>query len=302
MNILVTGSKGQLGSELRRIISSGCAEIGPAPAAYKNAQVLYLDLDELDITDFQACLDVIQGNSIELVINCAAFTNVDACEAQPELAYAVNADGPRNLARAAEQTGATLVHISTDYVFSGDDPSPRLETDATGPQSVYGKTKLQGERFVAAECPQHFIVRTAWLYGYEGANFVKTMLRLACENGNIKVVDDQYGSPTNANDLAYELLKISLTSDYGIYHCTNNGVCSWFEFASKIVDKAGIPCVKVACTTEEFPRPAKRPAFSVLDNAHLRATIGDEMRPWQDALECYLENLQNLDNKESIDS
>lgn len=299
MKILITGSKGQLGTELRRIITSGSAEIGPVPDAYKDAQVLYYDLDELDITDFQDCLDVIKDNAIELIINCAAFTNVDACETQQDLAFAVNAEGPRNLARAAEQTGATLVHISTDYVFSGDDPSPRVETDPTDPQSVYGQSKLQGELFVAAECPRHFIVRTAWLYGYEGANFVKTMLRLARENGNIKVVDDQFGSPTNANDLAYELLKIASTSDYGIYHCTNNGVCSWFEFASAIVEHAGIPCAKVACTTEEFPRPAKRPAFSVLDNARLRATIGDEMRPWPEALATYLDNLEN---KESVDS
>lgn len=295
MNILITGSKGQLGCELRRLISTGVAEIGAIPEVYREASVLYCDLDELDITDEQACLRFVDSNDIGMIINCAAFTNVDACESKPELAAAVNADGPRNLARAAERVGATLIHISTDYVFAGDDPSPRVETDAPSPRSVYGQTKLAGEQQVAAECSRHFIVRTAWLYGYEGANFVKTIMRLARENGMIKVVDDQYGSPTSANDLAYELVKLALTNEYGIYHCTNNGTCSWFEFASAIVDIAGIPCEKNACSTEEFVRPAKRPAFSVLDNARLRATIGDEMRDWRDALESYLENVGSSD-------
>lgn len=295
MNILITGSKGQLGCELRRLISTGVAEIGAIPEVYREASVLYCDLDELDITDEQACLRFVDSNDIGMIINCAAFTNVDACESKPELAAAVNADGPRNLARAAERVGATLIHISTDYVFAGDDPSPRVETDAPSPRSVYGQTKLAGEQQVAAECSRHFIVRTAWLYGYEGANFVKTIMRLARENGMIKVVDDQYGSPTSANDLAYELVKLALTNEYGIYHCTNNGACSWFEFASAIVDIAGIPCEKNACSTEEFVRPAKRPAFSVLDNARLRATIGDEMRDWRDALESYLENVGSSD-------
>lgn len=295
MNILITGSKGQLGCELRRLISTGVAEIGAIPEVYREASVLYCDLDELDITDEQACLRFVDSNDIGMIINCAAFTNVDACESKPELAAAVNADGPRNLARAAERVGATLIHISTDYVFAGDDPSPRVETDDPSPRSVYGQTKLAGEQQVAAECSRHFIVRTAWLYGYEGANFVKTIMRLARENGMIKVVDDQYGSPTSANDLAYELVKLALTNEYGIYHCTNNGTCSWFEFASAIVDIAGIPCEKNACSTEEFVRPAKRPAFSVLDNARLRATIGDEMRDWRDALESYLENVGSSD-------
>lgn len=291
MNILITGSKGQLGTELRRLITTGVAEIGPVPDAYKDARVLYCDLDELDITNEQACRQIVDNNEIELIINCAAFTNVDACESAPELAAAVNSDGPRNLARAAQQAGAVLVHVSTDYVFSGEGHTARVETDTPHPQSVYGQTKLAGEQQVAAECDRHFIVRTAWLYGYEGSNFVKTILRLARENGKIKVVDDQFGSPTSANDLAYELLKLALTNEYGIYHCTNNGTCSWFEFASAIVDKAGIPCEKLPCSTEEFPRPARRPAFSVLDNARLRASIGDEMRDWPVALDSYLENL-----------
>jgi dTDP-4-dehydrorhamnose reductase len=288
MDILITGAKGQLGNELKSLLATGQAEIGPVPTAYHNAQVLYWDTDTLDITDAQAVAQALVDNPVDLIINCAALTNVDACETQRELAYAVNAEGPRNLARAAQVTGATLVQISTDYVFAGNDPTPRVETDPGNPQSVYGASKLLGEQYVAQECERHFIVRTAWLYGSVGTNFVKTILRLARENGAIKVVDDQFGSPTSANDLAYVLLKLALTQDFGIYHCTNNGSCSWFEFASAIVDGAGIPCKKSPCTTAEFPRPAHRPAFSVLDNAHLRATIGDPMRPWQDALAPYL--------------
>jgi dTDP-4-dehydrorhamnose reductase len=184
-----------------------------------------------------------------------------------------------------------LVHISTDYVFSGDDADARTETDTVAPRSVYGKSKLAGELAVIANCDRYYIVRTAWLYGREGNNFVKTILRLASDNGAIKVVDDQIGNPTNANDLAYEILRLAASEDaagYGIYHCTNNGSCSWFEFASTIVDIAGIACEKTPCTTGEFPRPAPRPAYSVLDNSRLRATIGDDMRDWQMALNSYL--------------
>ncbi|MDR3307535.1 MAG: dTDP-4-dehydrorhamnose reductase [Coriobacteriales bacterium] len=292
MNILITGSNGQLGSELRRILTTGTAQIGPIPPAYHNANTLYCGADTLDITNKEAVLKTIQGNAIDLIINCAGFTDVDACEVQQECAYSVNATGPRYLAEAAQATGATLVHISTDYVFAGDDPRPRAEDDPCDPHSVYGHSKYLGEQQVAAHCAKHFIVRTAWLYGPEGANFAKTILRLARDNGAIKVVDDQFGNPTNANDLAYELLKIAQTGDYGIYHCTNNGTCSWFEFASAVVQKAGIPCEKTPCATEEFPRPAKRPTYSALDNARLRATIGDEMRPWQAALDSYLATMK----------
>jgi dTDP-4-dehydrorhamnose reductase len=304
MNILITGAGGQLGSELRGILRDGSAQIGPISPLYRDAHITGTGTRDLDITDARATERFIANGAFDLIINCAAYTDVDGCETNQELAYAVNAEGPRNLARAAQQTGATLLHISTDYVFSGDDPKPRIESDPCAPQSVYGASKLLGEQYVAAECEQHLIVRTAWLYGLVGKNFVKTILERARSSGAIRVVDDQHGNPTTANDLAYEILKLACDPrrvEYGIYHCTNNGVCTWFDFASAIVDGAHIPCTKTPCSTSEFPRPAKRPAWSVLDNARLRATIGDEMRPWQDALTDYLTRLEGATVDRGVD-
>lgn len=299
MRILITGSKGQLGVELQRLLSSGTAEIGPIPEAYAGSEVRAVDVDELDITDEGAVRTLFSeaaaaGTPFDLVINCAAYTNVDGCETNEELAYAVNALGPKNLARACAEFGAELVHVSTDYVFPGTEAGERTETDATAPISAYGRTKLAGEEFVLAENPKSYVVRTAWLYGYEGKNFVKTMLRLAAELGHLTVVDDQLGNPTSANDLAYEILKIALTGDYGIYHCTNKGICSWAEFARAIVADAGYdPAIVAGCTSDEYaaahPEAARRPAFSALANEHLARTIGDEMRPWEEALASYLE-------------
>jgi dTDP-4-dehydrorhamnose reductase len=294
MHILVTGATGQLGSELRRILATGRAQIGPIPAEYRDARVTSTDARELDITDAQATERFVTGGGFDLVINCAAYTDVDGCEANQERAFAVNAEGPRNLARAVQKTQAKLVHISTDYVFAGDDPAPRTELDPCEPQNVYGASKLLGEQEVARECERHFIVRSAWLYGLEGRNFVKAILEHARSFGEIKVVDDQHGNPTSANDLASELLRLALTMEYGIYHCTNNGICTWFDFACAIVDGVGIACTKTPCSTSEFPRPAKRPAYSMLDNARLKATIGDEMRPWPDALADHLVFLGDL--------
>jgi dTDP-4-dehydrorhamnose reductase len=288
MRILITGANGQLGNELRRMLATGRAQISSIPAEYHDAYVTFTGARELDITDAQATEHFVAGGGFDLVINCAAYTDVDGCEANQERAWAVNAQGPRNLARAVQKTQAKLVHISTDYVFSGDSPAPRVELDPCDPQSVYGASKLLGEQEVGRECERHFIVRTAWLYGLEGKNFVKAILERARSSGEVKVVNDQHGNPTSANDLGYELLKLALGTEYGIYHCTNNGICTWFDFACAIVDGAGIACTKIPCSTSEFPRPAKRPAYSVLDNARLRATIGDEMRPWQDALADHL--------------
>lgn len=292
MNILITGSKGQLGQELQSILGLGMAEIGCIPKEYCGARVIALDYDNLDITDSEAINTFLLGENFDLIINCAAMTNVDACETEKEKAFLVNAFGPQNLAKVAQTCGAKLVQISTDYVFSGEDGTPRVESCETDPRSVYGYTKLEGERLVQETCENHFIVRTAWLYGYRGNNFVKTILKLADEQGVIKVVNDQFGNPTSANDLAYEVLKIAVTNNFGIYHCTNEGTCSWFEFASTILDTVGILCERIPCTTEEFPRPAKRPKYSSLKNEHLEKTIGNEMRPWQDALREYLANLK----------
>lgn len=292
MKILITGANGQLGNELTRIIETGKAEIGQIPQAYQGATVVGTDADVLDITDAQAVNDYISDQNFDLIINCAAMTNVDGCEEHEDAAYTVNAIGPRNLAAAAQSCGAKLVQISTDYVFSGDEYVDRIETDAAAPQSAYGRTKLAGEQEVLKNCTSSFVIRTAWLYGYVGNNFVKTMLRLARENGAVKVVYDQFGNPTSANDLAYEILKLAETDAFGVYHCTNKGTCSWCDFACAIVDEAGVACSKTPCTTEDFPRPAHRPAYSSLDNKRLRDTIGDDMRSWRDALSSYIANIQ----------
>ena len=299
MKILVTGAHGQLGNELRRCLESGRAEIGAIPECYRLAEVDYIDYHELDITDAQAVDAWFAAHGpYDLVVNCAAMTNVDGCESDEEGAFRVNATGAENLARAAQAAGSKFVHVSTDYVFPGTDPEPRCEGDEVGPISAYGRTKLAGERSAIQACERTFVVRTAWLYGYVGRNFAKTMMRLAREHGAIAVVNDQFGNPTSANDLAYEILKIASTDAYGIYHCTNEGTCSWFDFACAVVDGAGIPCSKEGLTSAEykqrFPQSADRPAYSSLRNKHLEETIGNEMRPWRDALATYLANLPEL--------
>ncbi len=292
MNILITGCNGQLGNELAKNLRDGYTELGPIPEELRGAQVVCVDVQEMDITDYNAIVDLVEELDLDLIINCAAYTNVNGCETDSDTAFRVNALGARNLAMAAERFGAKLIHVSTDYVFAGDGSVPYTEWDICNPQSVYGKTKYLGEEYVRDFCSRYFIVRTSWLYGYVGNNFVKTMLKLAREKGGAKVVNDQRGNPTNAADLAHHLLKLAVTEQYGIYHCTGTGECSWYDFASKIVEYAGIPATITPCTTEEYPTPAKRPAYSSLDNRMLRNTVGDEMRDWQDALKCYIEHLK----------
>ena len=292
MNILITGCNGQLGSELAKNLKDGYTELGPIPDALRDAQVVCVDVTEMDITNYDAVVDLAEELELDVIINCAAYTNVNGCETDSDAAFRVNAIGARNLAMAAERFGAKLIHVSTDYVFAGDGSVPYTEWDLCDPQSVYGKTKYLGEQYVRDFCSRYFIVRTAWLSGYVGNNFVKTMLRLAREKGGAKVVADQRGNPTNAADLAHHILKLAAMEQYGIYHCTGAGECSWYDFASKIVEYAGIPAAITPCTTEEYPTPAKRPAYSSLDNRMLRNTVGDEMRDWQDALKCYLEHLE----------
>ena len=295
MKIIVTGCKGQLGTEIIKQLREGRSEIGPIPEKLMNATVIPVDLPELDISNYKMVDDFIRRQRPDVIINCAAYTNVDGCEVNHDAAFKANALGPRNLAQAAEKTGARLVHVSTDYVFSGDAAQPVWEYDLPAPRSVYGKTKLLGEQYVQQFCTHYFIVRTAWLYGYAGNNFVKTMLRLARQNGGVTVVDDQLGNPTNAADLAHEILNLLVTKEYGVYHCTGEGVCSWCEFAAEIIRLSGIPATVTPCTTEQFIAGAKkqiapRPAYSALENAMLKATIGNEMRDWKTALACFFEN------------
>ena len=288
MKILITGSNGQLGSELTKILREGRSEIGPIPEVMINAQLDSIDLDDLDITDINASSSYITAASPDIIINCAAYTDVDACEANREDAFRVNAIGARNMAICAEKIGAKLVHLSTDYVFAGDAERPYSEFDLPAPKSVYGLTKLAGEDYVRQFSTRWFIVRTAWLYGLSGRNFVKTILKRASETGKLKVVDDQIGNPTNAADLAHHILKIAAVGEYGLCHCTGKGECSWYEFAKKIVEYSGIKAMVEPCTSDEYPRPARRPSYSSLDHMMLRSTVGDEMRSWQEALRSFL--------------
>ena len=290
MKILITGAKGMLGTQVALDLKRGYTELGSIPQSFVGADVILADVDTLDITDKSATEKFIADCAPDVVINCAAYTNVDGCESHQDDAFKVNGIGSRNLAIACENIGAKLIHVSTDYVFKGDQPTPRREYDLANPISVYGKTKYAGEEFVRQFCTKHFIVRTAWLYGYYGKNFVKTMVRLCNERGGATVVNDQHGNPTNAADLSHHLLKIAASEEYGTYHCTNNGECTWYEFASEIARLAGFEGCMKPCTSDEYPTPTKRPAYSSLDNMMLRVTVGDEMRTWQDAIAAYFEN------------
>ena len=294
MKILITGCNGQLGTELQAQLRRGESELGPIPDRLKNATVLPVDVDQLDITDRAEVVNFVRRHQPDTIINCAAFTNVDGCETSKDAAFKVNALGPRNLAIAADKINARLIHVSTDYVFSGEGDTPLDECDLSAPRSAYGTTKLLGEQYVQRFCRRHFIVRTAWLYGYNGKNFVKTMINAGKKFGKLTVVNDQLGNPTNAVDLAHHILKLAVSHEYGTYHCTGNGICSWYDFAAEIIRLAGVEATVAPCTTAEYaaahPEAASRPAWSALDNRMLRCTVGDEMRPWQQALAAYFEH------------
>jgi len=291
MKILITGCKGQLGNELQDIIKSGRAEIGEVSDVIKKSEIIALDVDELDITNLEQVKNKINDLKPDVVINCAAATNVDGCESNEDFAFKVNSIGPRNLAIACEEMSAKLVQVSTDYVFSGVGNKPLTEYDLTAPDSAYGKTKLLGENYVREFSSKYFIVRTAWLYGYVGHNFVYTMRKLGKDKDMIIVVNDQRGNPTHANDLAYHILKLIQTEEYGLYHCTGKGECSWYDFAKMIIELSGEKCEVKTCTSEEYKTPAKRPEYSSLDNMMLRNTVGDEMRDWKDAIKSFIGKL-----------
>lgn len=292
MRMLVTGADGQLGNEIKRCVSTMRAEIGAIPIAYEGAFVDYTNRDDLDISRREEVDSWFTEHQYDLVINCAATTNVDWCESNEGASFRANADGPLNLAMASARQNAKMVQISTDYVFSGNEIGARLESDQTGPVSAYGRSKLAGELAVMKTNPRHFVVRTAWLYGRSGRNFVKTMRSLGRSRDEVMVVSDQRGNPTSANDLSYEILKIALTDEYGIYHCTNKGVCSWADFAVAIMEGLGLECRVVPVTSAQYkelnPQSANRPENSSLENGRLSNTIGDEMRFWKDALSEYL--------------
>ncbi len=292
MKILITGAKGQLGTELLRQLENGKSALGSLPSALNQATVVGVDLEDVDLAELHPVQTLLKNEAPDVVINCAAFTNVDGCESDPDAAFAGNALAARNVAVACEKQGAKLIHVSTDYVFDGQGDTPFRESDIPSPQSVYGSTKLLGEQYVQSFCSKWFVVRTAWLYGREGNNFVKTMVCLAKERGALKVVDDQRGNPTNAEDLAHHLLQLTTSDEYGIYHCSGSGICSWYDFAAEIVRLSGIEATVEPVTSDEFPSPTKRPAFSALEHTMLRSTIGDNMRPWQEALADYMQQIK----------
>ncbi len=292
MKILIVGSKGQLGRELAEILETGKADIGPVDVRYTGAEVLAADVDTLDITDAPALDVFISRHKPDVIFNCSAYTNVDKAEEEEESAFKINAEGCLNLALSAAKSGSKLLSVSTDYVFDGTADKPYAESDLPNPQNVYGKSKLLGERNIAEHMEKYFIVRTAWLYGMSGKNFVRTMLRLGAERDVITVVGDQFGSPTNANDLAFHMLSVALTENYGVYHCTGNGVCSWYDFAKRIIEKSGLRAKVVECTSAEYPSKVKRPPYSALENKRLSETVGDKMRDWKDAIDCFLAKIK----------
>lgn len=278
--IIVTGCNGQLGRALNQVYA-GSTEI----------ECVNTDVAELDITDIDAVMKLVREVRPYAIVNCAAHTNVNACESQVDAAYRINAIGPRNLSIAASEVGAKLMQVSTDYVFPGENRTmPYTEFDAVGPQSVYGASKLAGENFVRDFARNYFIVRTAWLYG-DGNNFVKTMLKLAETNDTVSVVMDQVGTPTSAMELAKAIAYLLPTENYGTFHGTCEGDCSWADFAEEIFRLAGKDTKVKRITTAEYPTPAKRPAYSILDNYMLRLTTDFRFADWHDALVEYMKTL-----------
>ena len=286
MVVLVTGANGQLGQSIQFIANQ-----------YPNVQFIYTDYQELDITNFESCHTVFAKYKPQFCINTAAYTAVDKAESEAEKAHLINVIGPENLAKVCKEYNTILLHISTDFIFDGTSTSLSMtngykETDIPNPQSVYGQTKLDGEIAIQKNWEKHFIVRTSWVYSQFANNFMKTMLRLASERESLSVVSDQIGTPTNAVDLAYVLIKIIVSchaelvsaSNYGIYNFSNEGQCSWYDFAKEIFHQKGVSIVLKPIPTSAYPTPAKRPAYSVLDKTKIKRTFGVEIKEWQTSL------------------
>ena len=285
MNILVTGANGQLGNEMR-IVSRGSKD-----------QYIFTDVAELDITDATAVEKMVTDNKVEVIINCAAYTNVDKAEDDYDLAELLNATAVKNLATAIKQNDGTLIHISTDYVFGGTkNNTPCGEDEPANPTGVYGVTKLHGEQAIETVGCKHLIIRTAWLYSEFGKNFVKTMLNLTATKPSLNVVFDQVGSPTYAYDLAQAIFTIVENRKYegkdGIYHYSNEGVCSWYDFTKMIAEYAGhTACDIQPCHSNEFPSKVVRPSYSVLDKTKIKNTFGIRIPYWTDSLKRCLAEL-----------
>lgn len=297
MKVLITGANGQLGRELTKQYLD-----------QKNIELILTDIGDFDITKYnfkenntiqKISLDITNESNInkvlneykpDVVINCAAHTAVDKCETDGDNAYKLNALGPKYLAVATSAIGSEIVQVSTDYVFDGEGNTPLIETDKMNPQTVYGSTKLQGENLVKENNSKHYVVRTAWLYG-DGNNFIRTMIKLSGTNKVLKVVNDQKGTPTSTVDLARVIIKLIENKSYGLYHCTCKGECTWYDLTKEIFRLKDIDTEVIPCTTDEFPRPAKRPKYSVLRNLALENSIGDITRSWEESLEEYLNSI-----------
>ena len=310
MKVLVTGANGQLGCSLKRSFANAQDDSHNDSSVIlnevKNLSVVYTDVEELDITDLAAIRKMVADEGIDVIVNCAGYTNVEGAEDNPDLAEKLNAEAVENLALAMKEVGGLLIHISTDYVYGGKPhhtPIPEDETPA--PQGVYALTKLHGEQAILRTGCRHVIIRTAWLYSEYGKNFVKTMLRLTAEKPSLKVVDDQRGTPTYAGDLAKVIVKVlgasalffasekSSPSSANIYHYTNEGECTWYEFARTIAEYAGhTSCDIQPCTSEEFPSKVHRPAYSVLDKSKIKSALGIEIPHWTDSLKICLKALK----------
>ena len=294
MNILVTGANGQLGNEMR-IIAAGCSDryIFTDVNQVEGAETTYLD-----ITDLQAVRDIVAKNNVDAIVNCAAYTNVDKAEEDVALCTLLNSKAPENLAIAMKETDGLLVHISTDYVFGGDPyNTPCTEEKKGTPTGVYGQTKLQGEEAIVATGCKHVIIRTAWLYSEFGKNFCKTMMSLTATKPQLKVVFDQAGTPTYALDLAKAIAVVLEKFDgsqTGIFHYSNEGVCSWYDFTKMIAEYNGTTeCDVQPCHSNEFPSPVKRPAYSVLDKTKLKEVFGVKVPYWTESLKQCIANIKN---------
>ena len=275
--ILVTGANGQLGSEMRRL------------GAVSPNEYLFTDVQELDITNKEAVLEFTEQNNVNIIVNCAAYTNVDKAEDDEATAELINATAVKNLAEAVKAVDGTLFHVSTDYVFGAEGNTPRREDMPTNPLGVYGQTKLHGEQAIAEVGAKAIIIRTAWLYSEFGNNFLKTMLRLTAEKETLNVVFDQVGTPTYAGDLALAIFSIieadKFEGNEGIYHFSNEGACTWYDFATEIAVAAGHSnCKVLPCHSNEFPSKVTRPPFSVLDKTKIRETFGIEIPHWRDSM------------------
>lgn len=294
MNILVTGANGQLGNEMR-LIAKGCSDnfIFTDVNQVEGADTVFLD-----ITDFDAVSKMVKEKQVDAIVNCAAYTNVDAAETNVALAEKLNAEAPENLAKAIKETGGLLVQISTDYVFGKEPYNVPCREEQTGtPTGVYGLTKLQGEQRIAQVGCNHVIIRTAWLYSEFGKNFCKTMMHLTATKSQLKVVFDQVGTPTYAWDLARAIAVILERFDgtqTGVYHYSNEGVCSWYDFTKMIAEYNGTTdCEILPCHSDEFPSPVKRPSYSVLDKTKIKAVFGVNVPYWTDSLKRCISNLSN---------